>query len=214
MGCSGCSKTCSSSAAAKNPTTFSVDVSGVVDGVRNELGHDRQRSRVELDALAADLRLARAVDDVEDLLGAVRVASQVLARLDLEVDDGRALRSGVCVQGERRPHAHRCVRVTPGFSQLQLSDVHDDPSFRFTICKTVIHHATLCQVKATRPYTMKRRAEQLERDAAADRRRDRRAARGGRPCPDHGDRDRAARRREPADCLQPVPRRPLALRGL
>ena len=71
-------------------------------------------------ALVADMGLALARDDVEDLLGAVGVGGQVVAGLDLEVDDGGVLGAGERVDRGTRGHATARVAVDVGLEELEL----------------------------------------------------------------------------------------------
>ena len=135
IGCSGMLEHVLELGSCEEAHDLQGGVAGVVDRVGHELRHDRQRPCIERHTLTVNLCLARAVDDEEDLLGAVRVAPEVLAGLDFEVDDRRALRPGARVQRKRRTNAHRCVRVTPGFSQLQLTDVHHDLLFALQVVR-------------------------------------------------------------------------------
>ena len=104
----------------KNPTTLSVSSPvlampcGTIDGMTA-----RSPART-LAALVAAVGLALARDDVEDLLGAVGVGGEVLAGLDLEVDDGRVLRAGEPVDGERGMDAPALVAGDPGLGELEL----------------------------------------------------------------------------------------------
>src|SRR6266545_3745036 len=99
----------------------------VVDGVRHELRHDSERAGLESRSLVADDGLARAVDDVEDLLCAVRVAPEMVARLDLEIHDRAALRPGGCMEREVDACPHRWICVVPGLHELKLSHIHRGP---------------------------------------------------------------------------------------
>ena len=118
----------------EEPDDLQRRVAGVVDRVRHELRHDRQLPRVEGDALTVDLRLARAVHDVEDLLGAVRVASQVLAGLDLEVTTAELFAPASACRGNAdrtRIAASASFQASRNSSSLTFTTT----SFRFTSCK-------------------------------------------------------------------------------
>jgi hypothetical protein len=87
---------------------------GTIAGITREVAgcHDP--------ALATDLGLGLARDDIEDLLPAVSVPGEVLAGPDLEVDDGTAVGSGRLVEREVDVH-HRAVgiAVEPAIHKVQ-----------------------------------------------------------------------------------------------
>jgi hypothetical protein len=68
--------------------------------VRSKRGHDREGSGADLGVLVTDGGDALSLENEQDLVGAVRMTAEVLARLDLEVDDGGRFRTESSVQRE------------------------------------------------------------------------------------------------------------------
>jgi hypothetical protein len=76
------------------------NLSDVVQLVGCRGGHHRHLLLRETSPLVSYDRLGLTFEDEQDLLGAVRVPSDVLFRLKLEVDGRGACRPGLCIDGE------------------------------------------------------------------------------------------------------------------
>ena len=104
----------------EEPHDLECSVTGRADTVRSKRGHDREGSGSDLDVLVTDGGDALSLENEQDLLGAVRVTTEVLARLDLEVDDGGRLRTESGVQREVEPGPHLRIRFVPHLHEIRV----------------------------------------------------------------------------------------------
>ena len=73
--------------------------------VRGERGYRRESSGLDRSLLFADRCLALTLEDEQDFFRAVGVAAEMLAGLQLEIDDSRALCAGTRRDRETCAHA-------------------------------------------------------------------------------------------------------------
>src|SRR5215213_4090323 len=117
--------------ARKEPDNADRFVAYITQPVRHHGRNYRHLSRRDSPRLIPHRDLSRLLEEQEDLLSAIGVGSEPVARLDLEVDNCRVLVSGSQKEGEVDPNLHRRVVLVPGLHQLKLTDLGTNHVFSF-----------------------------------------------------------------------------------
>src|SRR5215211_8365421 len=104
---------------------------GVADRMWLVSGDQRHAAALEQPALVADLDLGPAVHHHDRLLGAVGVAGQMAARVDLEHRRPARDRTGAGPQRRSTAPARRALAFDPGVAELQALEVHGSHALPF-----------------------------------------------------------------------------------